>query len=478
MTFLRIVRSIPAPTLFSAPDRSGWRGQTGFDGLGRLQAQILAQSRPRDQHPDRQSGGLIAASRHTGRWQSQKIGRHRRAHQRFGRHGSFRGRRIEAVLEGQLCPGGRQQQRAVGHEPRPRPRDAIALDHQMRPRRGISQWRHFLVEIVHEGGRILAHHRGQHGEHRAEIAHDQACPAAQRVFVARRAGFFHDIAGVGQRLRCTSHGRRHFWIGAATGRLGQHRHADRPHHRRAIEGGVDRPGVARVRADQYPQAEAHIGDAAGHRSLHVHELGREQSVFGRHITRVRHAAGRRADRCDAAGVGRIAQRAADVVAEANWAHAAGKCRRLASAGAAGGATGVPRIARKTVQRTHGMQTQRHVGQIGPSDRYRAGGAHALDHRRIGRRHSLGQRRHAPGGRKAGHVDILLHREWHAVQGPDLFTDGQLPVGQSCASARLLGQHSHHGVQRRVDGIDAGEVRIHHLSGAEVSTRNVVSQFGG
>ncbi|MFY9956754.1 hypothetical protein [Bradyrhizobium sp.] len=65
-----------------------------------------------------------------------------------------------------------------------------------------------------------------------------------------------------------------------------------------------------------------------------------------------------------------------------------------------------------------------------------------------------------------------------MQGPELFTGGELPVGQSCASARLVGEHADHGVQPRVDGIDAGEVRIHHFSGAQVPMRNVVSQFAG
>jgi hypothetical protein len=70
------------------------------------------------------------------------------------------------------------------------------------------------LKLFHEGHRLGTHHRGQHAQHRAEIADDQARPVC-RVFVALRAGFFHGITGVGQRLRGPPHRRRHFRIGAA-----------------------------------------------------------------------------------------------------------------------------------------------------------------------------------------------------------------------------------------------------------------------
>jgi hypothetical protein len=91
--------------------------------------------------------------------------------------------------------------------------------------------------------RVGAHHRGHHPQNRPEVAHDQTGPAAHRVFVARRAGFFHDVTGVGQRLCGMSHNRRHLWIGAPARRLWQHGHADRLGQRRAIERCVNGPGV-------------------------------------------------------------------------------------------------------------------------------------------------------------------------------------------------------------------------------------------
>jgi hypothetical protein len=174
------------------------------------------------------------------------------------------------------------------------------------------------------------------------------------------------------------------------------------------------------------------------------------------------APGGRPDRGYAAEGRGNAQRAADVVAEADRAHTAGQRRCFAAAGAAGGATGVPGISREPVQGACGVYAQRHVGQIGAADRYRAGRAHAFDHRCIRQHHRLRQRRHAPGGRQAGHVDILLHCERHAMQGANCLARGQLPVGQGRAGTGLVSKHSHQGIQRRVHLIDASQMRIHHF----------------
>ena len=53
--------------------------------------------------------------------------------------------------------------------------------------------------------------------------------------------------------------------------------------------------------------------------------------------------------------GRIAQRAADVVAQSDRAHAAGERRGFAAAGAACCPIGVPGITGETVQRVEGVR---------------------------------------------------------------------------------------------------------------------------
>src|SRR5438270_546113 len=126
---------------------------------------FIAEATPGDQYPNRQSRRLVAARRHAGRWQAQEIGGHDRTHQRFGGGRAFGRCRIEAMLERQLRPGWRQQQWPFGHEHRPRPRNAVAIDHQLRIRRGVSQWRHVLVEMVEEDVRFSTHHRRQQSQH-------------------------------------------------------------------------------------------------------------------------------------------------------------------------------------------------------------------------------------------------------------------------------------------------------------------------
>jgi hypothetical protein len=54
---------------------------------------------------------------------------------------------------------------------------------------------------------------------------------------------------------------------------------------------------------------------------------------------------------------------------------------------------------------------------------------------------------------------------------------QLTIGQVRSFAGLVSQHAHHGVQRWIDGIDAGKVGIHHLGRAQLPTCNAVCQIG-
>ena len=126
---------------------------------------------------------------------------------------------------------------------------------------------------------------------------------------------------------------------------------------------------------------------------------------------------RRLDRGDAAAVRRVAQRAADVVAEAERAHARRRAprprRRSSRPRCTSGCHGLrvrPRSAGV------GVDAQAHVGQVGAAERDRPGRAQPLDQRRVDRRRSPRPSAATPwvvGG--AGDVDVLLHRERHAVQ---------------------------------------------------------------
>ena len=65
------------------------------------------------------------------------------------------------------------------------------------------------------------------------------------------------------------------------------------------------------------------------------------------------------------------------------------------------------------------------------------------------------------------------------KGPSFSPAASSRSAESCASARLVGEHADHGVQPRVDGIDAGEGAHPPLQRSSGSAmRNVVSQFAG
>ncbi|MGA2126396.1 MAG: hypothetical protein ABSG76_09615 [Xanthobacteraceae bacterium] len=230
-----------------------------------------------------------------------------------------------------------------------------------------------------------------------------------------------------------------------------------------------------MRTQQHAQTKTYIRDTTGHRTLHVHKLHSKQSV-GRHEACVGDAAGRGTNRCDPACIGRIAQRAAGIVAQPERTHAGGESGGFATAGSAGGPIGIPGISRETVKRADGVSAQRHVRQIGAADRYRAGRAHALDDRCIRWRHGVCQRRHPPGRGQAGQIDIFLHREGNAMQGPDRLAGGDLPVGRDGAGAGLVGHDPDHGVESGICRIDASQMRIDHFYRAQLPTRNPLRQI--
>jgi hypothetical protein len=51
-----------------------------------------------------------------------------------------------------------------------------------------------------------------------------------------------------------------------------------------------------------------------------------------------------------------------------------------------------------------------------------------------------------------------------------------PIGQVRGRTGVISQHSHHGIEHWINGIDAGEMRVHHLRRTDLTTRNVLSEF--
>ena len=93
-----------------------------------------------------------------------------------------------------------------------------------------------------------------------------------------------------------------------------------------------------------------------------------------------------------------------------------------------------------------MDAQPEVGQVGAADRDRAGGAQALDLRRVDRGDGLGQRGDAGGRRRCPATSMFsLTVNGTPCSGPRRSVDG---VGRVGRRARLVGEHDDDRVQVR------------------------------
>ena len=125
--------------------------------------------------------------------------------------------------------------------------------------------------------------------------------------------------------------------------------------------------------------------------------------------------------------------------------------------------GIPRVAGQPVELRVGVDPQAEVGQVRAGERDGARRPHALDGGRIDRRDRLGEGDHAVGGRRAGHVDVLLHAARHAVQRTQLVASGNSGIGLVGGGECLVGEQPDDGVEMHVALLDAGQVGFDHLA---------------
>src|SRR5206468_571985 len=107
--------------------------------------------------------------------------------------------------------------------------------------------------------------------------------------------------------------------------------------------------------------------AARTRPLHGHQLRAGRTLLGRRLVVGRHAAERRPDARDAAAIGGIADRAAEVVAVGERRDADGERGGGAAAAAAGGARAIPRVVGAAAQLVVGVPAQTERGRVGAAD---------------------------------------------------------------------------------------------------------------
>ena len=172
-----------------------------------------------------------------------------------------------------------------------------------------------------------AHHGVEQRAHGPDVRHQQLGPQLDRPGVRRRHGVVDLVAGVGQRVG-GGDGSRRRCRGRST------RRADRRRRRRATGRPAAAPGRTTGRLSGSRECIPAMASRPTRRSatrramsaLHGHQLEHDQRVLGREVRGLGHDAGRRLDRRDAAAVGRVAQRSAEVVAEAERRHPAGRAR--------------------------------------------------------------------------------------------------------------------------------------------------------
>ena len=282
---------------------------------------------PGDENADRQPCRRVQAGGDAGRGQPDQIRRQDRADHRRRRRNVFFRCGVKPFFKRQLSPCRRQDEPVAGHELGPGARYAVPGKEQAREACRI-ETRHGRPGCLKEEHAILAHDRQQLIGHRAEVRDDKSGPGRDGVFVARRHDLFDDISGLSQRQARLPDGLRHKRVRGPAWRFGDHRDPARGRVARPFRGRIERPGIARVRARDHLEREPHVGDGPRHRPVHLHHLHGQRAICSRNDARVGHAALGRPDRCDAAGVGGIAQRAADVVAKAEGRHTRGQSRRL------------------------------------------------------------------------------------------------------------------------------------------------------
>ncbi len=289
-----------------------------------------------------------------------------------------------------------------------------------------------------------------------------------------RPGFGGGDAALGLQFRHKGQGGQRAFLDARAGR---------PQRRQgALEGGRDgrlelvlherrrdreSPGRQRTRVDLERGAAQHgiqqrrIPHRAGDRAGGVQRRGERQATAERHTPCRALEADQTLQR------GRDPQRATGVGAERGPGRARGDTDRAAGGRAAGNARpvvdrGGRRVPRRAVMRIDADAGEGEFAQVGVPDQCGAGGAQPCDGRGVaGGGCRVGHRGGGGGGRMAGDVEQVLHRDRQATQRRARFASGGRPIAGLRGGARVC-----------VEAPQEGE-----LAGRGVGTGQVVGEQG-
>jgi hypothetical protein len=180
------------------------------------------------------------------------------------------------------------------------------------------------------------------------------------------------------------------------------------------------------------------------------------------------APGGRPDRGDAAEGRGNAQRAADVVAEAERRSAGGDQRRFAAPAAAAGSFHIPRIVGAAVERIVAFGVDEQLRDVGLGDRDRAGGPQRRDIGVVLGFHHRAARRQSERRCGAGEIEAFLDGDRQTGQWSKLLAAQQRVVELRGGLARAVEQLDGDRVEPGVDGFEPCNEVLHDLGGRDVA----------
>ncbi|MGY4421693.1 hypothetical protein ACVWY2_004142 [Bradyrhizobium sp. JR6.1] len=320
----------------------------------------------------------------------------------------------------------------------------------------------------------LADHRRQHAP---LLIDDEAMPEIGSLREPRRHGLLHGKAGLGEPASGGAH-RRADLRRLVSERRRRDRNADRTLEWRALQRHRQPCAVARVRLRHRGEACAQIGDRARERPLHRHHLRRDRTIGSRRWIERGNSSRRRTQAGDAAGIGGIADRAAEIIAVCDRAHAGSDGRCGATAGAARRQPPAPGIVGRAVQIVVGEPAVRERRRVGAPDNHGTRFAETRDHRAVVGRDDVAEGDDAVGGGVAALIDIDLDCDRHAVQHAELRAGFHRFIRRIRRSQRFIGEHLDDGVQRRIDLRDPVEAGLHSFPARDHMRRDRARQIDG
>ena len=181
---------------------------------------------------------------------------------------------------------------------------------------------------------------------------------------------------------------------------------------------------------------------------------------------------------DPAKMRRVANRSADIRAGFQRAEARSQRGRRAPRRTAGRPIGTPRVARGAIDFVVALKIGQIQGHIGLAQEDGARGLEARDAFRILRRQIVLELGQAPGRRQVGHVIGLLDRHGHAVEGAERPPFRKRLVRTIRRRPGAVEVAHHHRIDLSIKTLDAFDIEIGQLAGADLLVANFFGQFAG